>query len=77
VGVVIMTEELKSCPFCGSRQIGTTLDDKTDAIGFTIYCLKCKVERTKWVSKYHTQFKDITQAINQSICDWNERYIEI
>ena len=68
-----MNDELKSCPFCGSKQIGTKLDYKTDTVGFTVYCLECRVERTKWVSRHTIQFKDVTQAINESIYNWNKR----
>ena len=56
-----MSEELKPCPFCGSKRIAPEIfnDDDDVTVEYAISCLNCKAQ-----SSYFTSFEDAINAWN-------------
>ena len=72
-----MSEELKPCPFCGSKVVThiwyKKAERSTDTIAFTIRCENGCCERTTTTTSTIVSFETITTAMNEMRERWNSR----
>ena len=75
-----MSENLKPCPFCGSKDIVTRLgynDAYKNPIIVKIYCFNCGSQMRKYVSQYATSFQDAVDIMDEIKNQWNRRVEDV
>ena len=73
-----MSEELKTCPFCGGEAATvvrvTQMGGNSDCIEFSVVCVNCKTEKMARLKiRGVASFADVEKAMRSATEMWNQR----
>ena len=73
-----MSEELKTCPFCGGEAVTvvqvTQMGGNSDYIDFSVVCVNCKTEKMAQLRiKGIASFADVEKTMRRVTEMWNQR----
>ena len=73
-----MSEDLKTCPFCGGEAVTavsvTQMGGNYDYIDFSVVCVNCKTEKMAQMRiEGIASFADVEKAMCRAVDMWNSR----